>query len=334
MNMTAGKWSGIAVFIIAVSLVCVVSIDFESSQFRIVPVWQSSSTTSSDLIDNHSDNLVEQALQPAAQGGSSGSLIPALTFLTLSFGNSDSYANKVVTHNCLKFQQLRSTYPTTFRHTFKVYTTDPSSKPYCTACECVEYKYYNCPCIEEGTRKKPCKRRNACEKLYWITDMLLEYKQFAVLDHDLIILKDSFPNALALRSLSNDFVATRAHSHLRKNNSDYFRFFNSGLFFIRALPNHRPYVLREWFYGQEEKTNRDQRIFSQYVHKLYDNWDELSYKWNCRYLDLQNIPVQDCYTMHEGEQRVYPLLDSINFQFLTLPSSQNGSVSTSSRALA
>lgn len=327
MELSSYRWSGIAVFVVLAALVCLFTIDFESSNVRIVSVWEKTIPSPPPNPSPYSTSSADEqavsgnALVPDMTTGNmnrTASLIPSLTFLTLSFGEVDPYATKVVTHNCLKFEQLRAANPDTFQHRMIVYTTSASQRPFCSVCGCVEFKYYGCPCIEDGTRKRPCKRRNACEKLYWVTDMLKTYSEFAVLDHDLVILKDSFAQDLALRSISNDFVATRAHSHLKSNNSDYFRFFNSGLFFIRSMPRVDPYVLRKWFYERNDK-NRDQQIFSHYIHEMYDKWDELSYKWNCRFLDLQNIPVTDCYTMHEGEQRVYPLLESMNFQFLQLP---------------
>lgn len=138
-----------------------------------------------------------------------------------------------------------------------------------------------------------------------------------LLDSDLVILKDSFLEHLAPRTAMHDFLATYGHRTQLKDYS-YSRSFNSGLVFIRWLPDLDYDIMKKNLY--QGKAGQDQYIISMFVQKYYKNWDTLSWKWHCRGLKAlrQTIPPKVCYTLHDRAERD-GILASLNMTRSTIP---------------
>lgn len=228
--------------------------------------------------------LCSQALTPPQ---------PSLNVVTLIYSTPYDHIN--IAHNC---HLISST-----SHKFFIHTDD-ISQPYCKLCTCIPFKLFNCPC---PTGKNGCIAKNPCQKLQFIRESVTKYQELLLLDSDLIIMKPQFLDRLKIRSEAHDFLATYGHMSVSKQNysNDYRRNFNSGLMFMRRLPHVNYNGLLTLLYARNN-TERDQGIVSSFIHKNYENWDTLSWKWHCRSLKLynQNIPPAQCYTIHDrGEVR-------------------------------
>ena len=176
------------------------------------------------------------------------------------------------------------------RHHFVVFTDD-LSKPYCSRCECRLYTRPEGHCREKNVK--------LCGKLSLFVRLLDMFHEFVLLDSDLLILKDTFLDRLSIRSKAHDFLASYAHLIMRSVPQSHFTSFNSGLLFIRRLPGLDYNDI--WDMWRESRTNNDQIIISKFIFERYNNWDTLSWKWHCRYLQefRQDIPFSECYTIHD-----------------------------------
>lgn len=220
-----------------------------------------------------------------------------LTVVTLIYDQEEEHVN--IAHNCVMIA------PT--RHRFMVYT-DNISLPYCSLCHCEQYVKRNCPCPEAN--ENPCAKKNPCEKLFFVIDVLKRFKEIVLLDADLLILKKEFLEHLQIRSAAHDFLATYGHAGINEPRK-YYRNFNSGLVFMRWLPELDYNILKQNLY--KAKGWQDQGIISRFVQEYYKNWDVLSWKWHCRALGRRDIdiPPSECYTLHdrtEGDE----VLKSLN----------------------
>lgn len=230
----------------------------------------------------------------------------SMTYITLTYGTkSEKYSQRIL-HNCLMINQAKGD------NTFTIFTDQPEGKEYCKHCNCEKFELYNCKCPNEscvdGTK-------NACEKNHFFSDVMLRYPEFIFLDHDLVVLKPSFFEALHDRTRHHDFLAARDQGPSIDTYTT--KHFNSGLVFIRRLPDVDPMLLREILY-EKPKRNYDQVTLSKFVQRYYKNWDELSIKWHCRALPAyhSDVPLEHCYTLHPP----YPdQLKELNFTYLTLP---------------
>lgn len=255
---------------------------------------------------------------------SANNAVKELTFITLSFGSKGAWRDSLVTHNCLmlnkenhKNHNTISTGSPSFRTRFIIYT-DNLTQPYCSICECKQFQPANCSCPPNG---KLCETRRQCEKLFFTTSMIATYDSFVFLDHDLIILKDTFAAHLARRALDFDFLASRTHFKRDRyfgNAQNYYQVFNSGLFFIRRLP-YLEVDEPKWLMYNETSAdaNTDQVYLSRWVLNRYKKWDELSFKWHCRDLKDQNIPFEHCYTLHDSGNPEL-VLNEHNFSLLQI----------------
>lgn len=226
---------------------------------------------------------------------------PHLKVITLIYDQKFDHVN--VAHNC------RMILPTS--HKFLVYTDDVL-QPYCKECTCIEYKLVNCPC---PTGPKGCKVKNPCEKVQFLIDSVARYEEFLFLDNDLIIMKSEFLDHMWARSRAHDFLAS--YAHLSVNSSRYLRNFNSGLMFIRRLPNVNYTNLRASLYFHRKE--QDQGVVSNFFQENYRNWDSLSWKWHCRNLNhgYQDVPPEACYTLHDRNE-VNDYLKKMNTTRLTI----------------
>lgn len=227
---------------------------------------------------------------------------PSLIVVTLIYGQSSEHVK--IAHNCRLISRTR--------HRFIIYTDDMSQR-YCDVCECRRFVKKMCKCPD---KKTGCRVKNPCEKLFFLIDRIREFHEFVFLDNDLIILKKYFLDRLQARSQAHDFLATYGHAGI--DSSRYLRNFNSGLFFIRHLPNLDYDKMKRMMYDQS--TEKDQGIVSNFVQKNYENWDVLSWKWHCRMLSLMNqdIPHSACYTLHDRREYV-DILKNLNMTLLKIP---------------
>eukprot|EP00737_Agarophyton_chilense_P002733 gb/GEZJ01003138.1/.p1 GENE.gb/GEZJ01003138.1/~~gb/GEZJ01003138.1/.p1 ORF type:complete len:281 (-),score=16.32 gb/GEZJ01003138.1/:701-1543(-) len=227
---------------------------------------------------------------------------PYLNVVTLIYGQESDHVN--IAHNCRIISTTRHKY---FIH------TDDLSQPYCTVCTCVRYNLFRCPC---PTGSDGCKVKNPCEKVEFLIQSVNTYGSFLFLDNDLLIMKREFLDHMLQRSRAHDFLASYAHQTV--NSSKYLRNFNSGLMFIRRLPNVDYNLLRASLYFH--KLEQDQGVVSDFFQKIYVNWDSLSWKWHCRSLKRtnQDVPVEECYTIHDRSE-VVDLLKELNRTRLSIP---------------
>lgn len=236
---------------------------------------------------------------------------PGLNIITLNYLQPNNYKN--INHNCrmISDNSVSNTGLMHMPHRFIVYT-DNMTNSYCHLCECRLFEPYNCPC---AAGDDACNGRNACEKLYFITDMVNIFDEFVFLDNDLIILQPSFFPHLFYRSRQHDFLASYGHDFSIPQT--YYRNFNSGLFFIRRNPSLNYTLMRTQMY--DLKSDKDQSIISWFVQTFYTNWDSLSYKWHCRFLhrEKQDIPPGHCYTLHDKSE-TDEILHEINMTRLTI----------------
>jgi hypothetical protein len=227
----------------------------------------------------------------------------SMTYITLTYGPmSEGYSSNIM-HNCLMINQAKG------NNTFIVFTDQPMNKEYCKHCHCQKFERYNCKCpISNCTDRK-----NACEKNHFFSDMMLRYPEFILLDHDLVIVKPSFFGALYSRTRHHDFLAARDQGPGMLGR--YKKTFNSGLVFIRRLPNVDPMLLRDYLYTKNT-LNYDQSTLSTFIFLHYTNWDELSIRWHCRALPAyhRDVPYEDCYTLHPPFEAA---VEELKFKLLT-----------------
>ncbi|PXF47237.1 hypothetical protein BWQ96_03012 [Gracilariopsis chorda] len=227
---------------------------------------------------------------------------PRLNVLTLIYDQKSDHIN--VAHNC---RMISST-----SHKFFIHTDD-ILQPYCKECTCIEHKLAQCPC---PTGTHGCQVKNPCEKVEFLIESVTRYEEFLFLDNDLIIMKPEFLDHMWARSRAHDFLAS--YAHLTVNSSRYLRNFNSGLMFIRRLPDVNYTKMRTSLYFH--KKEQDQGVVSTFFQQNYKNWDSLSWKWHCRNLKrgYQDVPLEACYTFHDRVE-VDDFLIRMNTTRLTIP---------------
>ncbi|KAG7374936.1 hypothetical protein IV203_014031 [Nitzschia inconspicua] len=232
-------------------------------------------------------------------------------------------------HNCLLVQQQQiksgaeggKTAPFEY-----VVVTDDLSLEVCQHCECRKFEPYSCPCPTNDCVNE----RNVCEKTFLFSDLLVQEEEFIFVDFDLLLLSISVLEELQLRSRTTDFLATRAHASLREKPL-YRNDFNSGLVYIRNVPQADPTLLQTYLYDNVTNSFRDQSVLSYFVHHHYKRWDELSFKWHCRGLRepsqlggrsddntktgriYPDMNIHDCQVFHPPQNWA---LDALNFTFL------------------
>lgn len=219
-----------------------------------------------------------------------------LTVITLTYNQTSEDIN--INHNC----RMIANSP----HHYLIYTDNLNSS-YCSLCQCRLYSPARCHCPSH--QQDACKRRNPCEKLWFIIDTIAHFKQFVFLDNDLVILRREFLDHLQARSRVHDFLAT--YGHLQVKSTEYRRNFNSGLLFIRRKDHLNYSLMKKMMYDMTSMS--DQGVISAFVQQNYNNWDTLSYKWHCRLLSRsgQDIPPSHCYTIHDRRD-VEIVLDGLN----------------------
>lgn len=219
-----------------------------------------------------------------------------LTVVTLSFNQTVDH--DFIEHNCAMISRTR--------HHFQIYTDDLSRR-YCSVCECIKFVKKNCSCPDPDQKDCPL-----CEKLHFMTEKIPEKGELLFLDNDLIILKEEFLDYMHVRSRVHDVLAE--YGHFNRSSHRYYTPLNSGLLFIRALPD----LDYEEMKGEQYfANNNDQNAISRFVFDKYKNWDSLSLKWHCRFLQREgfDIPYDECYTLHD--RREWPsIMSSLNKELL------------------
>lgn len=261
------------------------------------------------LASNHLSPLVDKRLAPLAQVLKSPPSTNAPTFpilyelptvITLHF--KTPWDAPYVEHNCIQATRAGARI---------VIYTDNIKYRYCQSCQCEKFEPTQC--------KPPNPRPNSmnnCEKLTLIAALVPRLRAFVYLDADLIVTRRSFFKRLAIRSFAHDFLATPGHMSYTKVHN-YRVDVNSGLFFIRYVPSANYSDLVPLMYRM--RNGNDQSVISKFVHKHYENWDSLSWKWHCRSMLRFNwdIPLSDCYTIHDRNERK-SLLKTLNYTLSTL----------------
>lgn len=232
-----------------------------------------------------------QALfQSGVKGQANASSAP--TFITLSFNNAKEL--DVVEHNCVRLHNAG--------YAFEIHTDD-FTQPFCKLCRCLPFETKNCSCPNPvGTA---CSH---CNKLVFIVDLIKIMPEFILLDSDLVILDDIFIPAMVSRTTYFDFVA--AYGFGKPENWNYGMHFNSGLMYMRRLDGLDYDELLD--IKEELGANGDQIVVSKFVHTYYTNWDVLSLRWHCRFLDRpeNSIDPANCLTFHgHGVQRSIQIPD-------------------------
>jgi hypothetical protein len=236
-------------------------------------------------------------------------------------------AQDMMLHNCLLTKQYD---PSAKDFQFIVITDDLSMKV-CQHCHCRLFVPYNCSCPLADCSN----RRNVCEKNHLFADLLQQKGEYIFVDFDLVLLYPTVLQELRLRSQTSDFVATRAHGSFTKK-PKYRQDFNSGLVYIRHVPEANPALLKQYLYDHVANPQYDQAILSYFVHHHYHRWDELSIKWHCRMLkeppqqidamtskqiqeeqdkgSYGDMSIQDCQTLHPPKDW---MLQMLNYTLLT-----------------
>jgi hypothetical protein len=233
-------------------------------------------------------------------------------------------AQDIVMHNCL----LTKHHDPSSQDFQFIIITDDLSMNVCQHCECRLFVPYNCSCPIDDCSD----RRNVCEKNHLFSDLLQQQDEFVFVDFDLVMLYPTVLQELRARSQTTDFLATRAHGSFNKK-PKYREDFNSGLVYIRHVPEADPALLRQYTYTKVANAHYDQAILSYFVHQHYHRWDELSIKWHCRLLrepkrknaltkkktttrqeDTYNgiygdMNIHDCQTLHPPRDSMLELLN-------------------------
>lgn len=220
--------------------------------------------------------------------------------VTLAFNRSKQSDLKMIAHNCAMLSRTN--------HKYHIYTDD-TSPSFCSRCSCVRFQPKNCTCPNPSASN--C---GLCEKLHFLIDTLHFFKEMVFLDSDLIVLREDFVDRLLARSAHFDFLAAYGFGH--PCNMRFHTPFNSGLMFIRMIPNvnYSKMVDIMW----ELNDNNDQNIISKAVRRQYSNWDTLSLRWHCRYLYKEgyDIPPSECYTFHGRSKALSDFLWKTNSTLL------------------
>lgn len=230
---------------------------------------------------------------------------PRLQVLTLNVNRPGD--SPLIEHNCAVISRTR--------HNFNIYTDDVT-QPACKKCKCIKFIPTNCKCADVKTRLPDgVKKCFLCEKLHFYSAQLIARKEIVFMDADLILLRDDVLDKLAVRTTAHDFLA--AYSQGNRNLSNFYHRINSGFFFMRWLPGIDYGEIKQIMY--EIGTKSDQRCLSLFVKERYRNWDTLSYRWHCRFLQSSgyNIPWKECYTHHDDAERGV-FLKAINFTLETV----------------
>lgn len=220
--------------------------------------------------------------------------------VTLSFNKT--HDQQLIEHNCAMMQRSG--------HEFLVYTDD-LERAHCSVCTCIRFQRRGCDCPRPQDRT--C---GLCEKLHFVVERVGEFEEFVFLDSDLVILHGEFLDRLYRRSRDFDFLASYGFGNPCEMR--YTAMFNSGLFFMRRLEgvNYSEMVDLMWSKGG----NNDQNVISQFVRDQYLDWDVLSLKWHCRFLENlpkkgmrgPGIPIRDCYALHGRGSSFWRRLDEAN----------------------
>lgn len=146
--------------------------------------------------------------------------------------------------------------------------------------------------------RAPSRNKNLCEKLQFIVNAVPRLRTFFFVDANLIVVRTAFFRALQLRAHAHDWLAAYTHRGRRKG-WRYRNRFNSGLFFIRALPGVDYKELMPKMYAWD--TGSDQSVLSEFVFQYYRNWDSLSVRFNCRGVlrFKDDVPLEDCLGFHD-----------------------------------
>jgi hypothetical protein len=141
------------------------------------------------------------------------------------------------------------------------------------------------------------------------------------MDFDLVMLYPTVLEELKVRSQTNDFLATRAHTSFQRI-PRYRNDFNSGLVYIRKIPEVDPMLLRHYMYAKGTNGNFDQAVLSYFVHHHYKRWDELSIKWHCRLIHNQTNAWQNLTKNGRKTEEIYPDMDIQDCQALHPPTDE------------
>lgn len=201
-------------------------------------------------------------------------------FVTLSYNTSRDAA--VIDNNCARLHSGG--------YVFEIHTDD-LSQSFCDTCTCVPFKMTDCDCPDPTISM--CSH---CNKLYFFIDLVRNNSAFVLLDSDLVILKDTFmPNFLS-RTESLDFLAS--YGFVSMSSWTYRTQFNSGLLFIRRLDGLNYSEMLD--IKKSINAIGDQIVISAFVHKYYSDFDILSLRWHCRFLERRenSIPIEHCFTFH------------------------------------
>lgn len=233
------------------------------------------------------------------------SAVPKLQILTLNVNRPGD--SPFVEHNCAVISRTR--------HSFNIYT-DNVTQPACAKCNCIKFVPTNCRCADVKTNLRDgVGKCFLCEKLNFYTAQLKLRRELVFLDADLILLRDDVLDKLAVRTSVHDFLASYAQGN--RNVTNFYERINSGFFFMRWLPGIDYSEINKIMYTS--KTKSDQRCLSAFVKRRYRNWDTLSYRWHCRFLQAggYSIPWKECYTHHDDAERNM-FLKAINFTLETV----------------
>ncbi len=207
-----------------------------------------------------------------------------------------------ILHNCAQAKRIGQR--------MDVHTTN-LSEPYCKICRCLPFTPTNC--LPPNTTLGAV---NHCEKLAFLAREIPRYRQLIYLDSDAVVMKPEFFRMLHARSRVHDFLAAYGHDAYRS--PKHYGFFNSGVMFIRAIPqaNFTELMPRMYRYA----TGFDQSILTGFVFDKYQNWDSLSVRFHCRFL-LQfeiDTPPAECLVIHDRREAPR-LLRALGYKLLTKP---------------
>lgn len=219
-------------------------------------------------------------------------------FLTLHYGSARD--SRVIEHNCVLASRS---------HVQMVVYTSMMELRYCRACSCRRFIPTQC--------RAPSRHKNLCEKLHFIVKAILRLGAFFYMDSDLIVTRPEFFSALQARANNHDWLAAYGH-RARRESPSYRNRFNSGLFFIRKLPDISYSELIPMMYQMD--TGNDQSVLSEFVFARYRNWDSLSVRFNCRGILRFNdqVPPEHCLAIHDRSE-ARKLRDKLNLTLLSVP---------------
>lgn len=154
--------------------------------------------------------------------------------------------------------------------------------------------------LRTSVRTKSATRCSACDKAELVVASAQEHGEVVYIDSDMLMTHDDILDRLYFESRSHDFLASHASHQLKHS---YFMALDGGLLFLRDVEGTD--YTRLYNELRERNVTGEGEAWAKFAEAEMENWDSLSLRWNCKEIGSgsEAIPLQNCYTVHVGENR-------------------------------